>query len=294
METFEDKLRAWAYAFGVHILVVAALLLGLLIARKDPPPMPLPPGPVIEADLVGLTAAPRPPPRASRPKPVPPTPPKAEQAPTPTPPEPKPQPPSQQTPDQVTKEKVVDIAQEKAEQADKAEKQRIKNEQVLLQQEEQKARERQKEMEKVKKEVEAAKKQKELEQEKLKQLEDYQKAQQKTKTVAANVPTAEKAVTGMNGTDNSLTAQYYAAIQKAITDNWLRPETTPPGLRCNVLIAQIPGGEVIGVQVTSPCNADAATRTSLEQAVKRAAPLPYKGYESVFTRNINFNFTYDG
>jgi len=294
METFEDKLRAWAYAFGVHIVVVAALLMGLWIARKDPPPMPLPPGPVIEADLVGLTAAPRPPPRASRPKPVPPTPPKAEQAPTPTPPEPKPQPPSQQTPDQVNKEKVVDIAQEKAEQAERAQQEKKKNEQALIDKEQREARARQQEMEKLKKELDAAKKQKELEKMKLQQLQDFEKSQQKTKTVAANVPDAPKAVTGMNGTDNSLTAQYYAAIQKAITDNWLRPETTAPGLRCNVLIAQIPGGDVIGVQVTNPCNADPATRTSLEQAVKRAAPLPYKGYESVFTRNINFNFTYDG
>lgn len=293
METFEDKVRAWAYAFGVHIGVVLALLMGLWITERHRE-QPLPPGPVIEAELVGQTAAPRPPPHAARQKPVPPTPPKAEQAPTPAPPEPKPQPPSQQTPDQVNKEKVVDIAQEKAEQAEKAEKERIKNEQVLLQQEEQKARERQKEMEKLKKEVEAAKKQKELEKMKLQQLQDFEKSQQKVKTVAANVPSAEKAVTGMNGTDNSLTAQYYAAIQKAIADNWLRPETTQPGLRCVVRIVQIPGGEVIGVQVSSPCNADAATRTSLEQAVKRAAPLPYKGYESVFVRDINFNFLYDG
>ena len=59
-----------------------------------------------------------------------------------------------------------------------------------------------------------------------------------------------------------------------------------------VRIAQIPGGDVIGVQIASPCNADPATRTSLEQAVKRAAPLPYKGYESVFSRDFNFNFLY--
>jgi len=293
METFEDKVRAWAYAFGVHIAVVAALLLGLWITERTRE-QTAPPGPVIEAELVGIAAAPHAPPRATKPKPVPPTPPKAEQAPTPTPPEPKPQPPSQQTPDQVNREKIVDMAQEKAEKAERAEKERIKNEQALLQQEEQKARERQKQMEQLKKEVEAAKKQKELEKMKLQQLQDFEKAQQKVKTVAANVPNAEKAVTGMNGTDNSLQAQYYAAIQKAITDNWIRPDTTLPGLRCVVRIAQIPGGDVIGVQIASPCNADPATRTSLEQAVKRAAPLPYKGYESVFLRDINFNFLYDG
>jgi hypothetical protein len=35
-------------------------------------------------------------------------------------------------------------------------------------------------------------------------------------------------------------------------------------------------------------------RASIEQAVKRAAPLPYKGYEKVFRRDINFSFSYDG
>jgi colicin import membrane protein len=59
-------------------------------------------------------------------------------------------------------------------------------------------------------------------------------------------------------------------------------------------IAQIPGGDVIGVQIGTPCNADPQTRNSIEQAVKRAAPLPYKGYEKVFQRDINFNFSYDG
>ena len=54
------------------------------------------------------------------------------------------------------------------------------------------------------------------------------------------------------------------------------------------------GGDVIGVQLLNPCNADPLTRASIEQAVKRAAPLPYKGYEKAFQRQIDFNFTYDG
>jgi colicin import membrane protein len=51
---------------------------------------------------------------------------------------------------------------------------------------------------------------------------------------------------------------------------------------------------VIGVQLGSPCNADPQTRTSIEQAVKRASPLPYKGFEKVFSRDFNLNFSYDG
>ena len=59
-------------------------------------------------------------------------------------------------------------------------------------------------------------------------------------------------------------------------------------------IVQIPGGDVIGVQISNPCNADAMTRTSIEQAVKRASPLPFKGFEKEFLRDLNLNFTYDG
>ena len=44
----------------------------------------------------------------------------------------------------------------------------------------------------------------------------------------------------------------------------------------------------------SPCNADDLTRRSIEAAVLRAQPLPYQGYEPVFSRNIVFTFHYDG
>ncbi|MET0231468.1 MAG: cell envelope integrity protein TolA, partial [Rhodanobacteraceae bacterium] len=60
------------------------------------------------------------------------------------------------------------------------------------------------------------------------------------------------------------------------------------------IITQIPGGDLINVQVSSPCNADQVTRNSIESAVRKAAPLPYQGYEKVFQRSIRFNFRYDG
>ena len=31
-----------------------------------------------------------------------------------------------------------------------------------------------------------------------------------------------------------------------------------------------------------------------EAAVRRAAPLPYQGFEDVFAREVTFNFKYDG
>lgn len=275
IETFNDKARAFGLAVLVHAVVVALLLAGLLLVPKEPPPISLQ-GPVIEAELVGLTAAPTPK-APQRPKAAP----KPAEVPPVKPPEPVPQPPTEvQRPDRVDREKVAEIAQQKAEQAERAEEERQRERQVLLEQ--------------VKREHAEAEKKLKLEKEKIAQLQDLQKQQKPVKAVADNVPVSDKPVTGNNGPDNSLAAQYYAAIQNAVTNNWLRPDTTQPGVRCMVHIVQIPGGDVIGVQIANPCNADMQTRTSIEQAVKRAAPLPYKGYEQVFARDVNLNFTYDG
>lgn len=93
--------------------------------------------------------------------------------------------------------------------------------------------------------------------------------------------------------DAYLAARYTAAMHTAVTNAWLRPDGAARGLSCVLVVEQIPGGEVVGVSFGSPCNADAATRASIEQAAMRAAPLPYRGYESVFQRIVRFNFRYD-
>src|SRR5579884_3160444 len=255
MESLADKARACAYALIVHVLWVA-LFFGGLLWTQPTRPLSLA-GPVIEAELVGLAAAPKP--RPARPKPAPPKP-AAEEAPKP-PPAPPPSEPQRE--DRVEREKVAELARAQAEAAERAQEERRRQEQAML------------------------------EKEKLAQLNDLKKAKTVT-TPPQPVAEAETAVSGTNGREDSLQAQYFAAIQNAVTQNWLRPESTQPGLRCMLHIVQIPGGDVIGVQVGNPCNADPLTRNSIEQAVKRASPLPYKGYEKAFTRDLNFNFTYDG
>ncbi len=87
--------------------------------------------------------------------------------------------------------------------------------------------------------------------------------------------------------------EYYAAIQAQVTNNWLRPPTARPGLRCRLKIVQIPGGEVISAAIAGQCIADEATRRSIIAAVERAGLLPYRGFEEVFEREIDFIFTYD-
>jgi colicin import membrane protein len=87
--------------------------------------------------------------------------------------------------------------------------------------------------------------------------------------------------------------EYYAAIQSQVTNNWFRPPTARSGLKCRLKIVQIPGGEVISAAISGKCNADEATRRSLVAAVERAGSLPYRGFEEVFERDIDFIFTYD-
>ena len=288
MESFGDKLRAYLLAALVHLGVVALLFAGLLWTTTTRP-ISLP-GPVIEAELVGISAAPKPAaPRPSKPAPAKP----AQTAPAPPkPPEPKPQPPSQvQNQDRIEREKVAELAQQKADDAKRAEEERHRQEQVLLDQQQRKERERMQQLAQIRKEREAADRNAKLEKQKLEQLRDLAKAKP---APAQPLPEAEQAKSGTNGNDNSLQAQYEAAIQNAVTENWLRPDSAQVGLRCKLRIVQIPGGDVIGVQLMNPCNADPLTRDSIEQAVKRASPLPYKGYEKAFQRQIDFNFTYDG
>lgn len=85
-------------------------------------------------------------------------------------------------------------------------------------------------------------------------------------------------------------AEYAGALTQTITQNWLRPDNIPAGSVCPIRITQIPGGQVIDVQVLPTCPFDEPGRRSVKNAVLRAQPLPYKGYRSVFQRIVTLNF----
>nr|WP_275401481.1 cell envelope integrity protein TolA [Wenzhouxiangella limi] len=92
----------------------------------------------------------------------------------------------------------------------------------------------------------------------------------------------------------TLREEYIITIRTLVTRNWNRPPTTRPGVECTVRVFQIPGGEIIAAEIVQPCNADQATRRSIVAAVNRVGELPYRGYESVFNREIEFVFRFDG
>ena len=87
---------------------------------------------------------------------------------------------------------------------------------------------------------------------------------------------------------------YVVAVHAAIMRAWVQPPSAPDDLHCPMDIVQRDGGEVIQASFGDDCNADAATRESLERAVGKASPLPYAGFESVFQRRIHLVFKHSG
>jgi colicin import membrane protein len=308
MESFGDKARAFGFALGLHLLVIAALLIGLWWTNESKPVVM--PGPVIEATLIGPTAAPKST-GAKRPPPTPPKPteppkpdlPKPESAP-PKPDTPAPKPPQKETPaevqkqDQIDQEKIAALAEQKSLEQKKEQEEKERQRQVLLDEQEKQKKlkeEQQKQLADLKKQRIDAEKALKREADKLAQLEDRNKQQADKQDAQPEAEhEAPKTQTGANGQDNDLAARYAAAIQAAVKGSWNRPDSAQAGLRCSLNIVQIPGGDVISVTVGTPCNADPATRNSIEQAVMKAAPLPYQGFEKVFQRSATLNFRYDG
>ncbi len=153
----------------------------------------------------------------------------------------------------------------------------------------------QNELDQVRKKREEATRQRKIEEERLKQLDTRRQAEadaQRQLQAEADMQ-RQMAAEFRAGQIATKGDEYYAAIQSQVTNNWLRPPTARPGLRCRLKIVQIPGGEVISAAIAGKCNADEATRRSLVAAVERAGSLPYRGFEKVFQREIDFIFTYD-
>ena len=281
-ETRADTRTALLQASGLHVLLFALMFAGLQWTRSNAAEAAQ--GEVIEADLIdpsALSASMRsalrrkpeelPQPVVEQPvvEPEPLPQPVAEDAPPP-PPVPDPSPVEQEkvqrdaeSPD-VAKAPVEQEEQRKQpEQADlDAQRQRVLAE--IRRQREQAARERtQAEM-------------------RAQQLADARAAQPGTST--ASPPR------GNPDSRSATNALYAVALKDAITRQWIRPESIPLGVPCQVRIRQIPGGEVVDVQVSAGCPYDALGKQSLERAVQKASPLPYAGFEDVFSRDVILTF----
>jgi len=281
-ETRADTKLALLQAAGLHVVLFALMFAGLHWTRTNvvEPPQ----GDVIEADLIDPSALSASMQRALQrdpnalPEPV------AE--PTPTPPEPVPEPlpepvadqmppPPLQEPDKVDQDKV----QKDAVAPDPAKEQREQDAKRRQQQVDLDA-ERAKKLAEISKLREQATRELTMAEQKAQQMADAKSRQQQSKAPPPGNPNSR----------SLSNARYSLAIQAAIERQWIRPESIQRGIPCQVRIRQIPGGEVVDVQISGSCPYDDLGKRSLEAAVLKASPLPYAGYEDVFSRDLVLTF----
>lgn len=297
-----DDAIAVALALLVHALLGALLFAGLWWTR-DSADAAAAGG--VQADVVGVEALPAsmrralartPEPVEPEPEPLPEPEPEPDPEPEPVPETPAPQPAPQETlpdPAPVDQDEVVDaptpvraretrVQEEKRrqEQADlTAERERQERAQRL-------ERERLEQLAEIRRRRAAASREARLAQERLEQL-----SAARSGSAAEESARADAAASGAD--DDGLRGRYAAALQEAIRAKWTRPGDIPAGALCVLRIRQLPGGEVVDVEVQSPCVFDARGRDSIERAVLAAEPLPYAGFERVFERNVVLRFRAD-
>jgi colicin import membrane protein len=184
------------------------------------------------------------------------------------------------------------VREQRAEEARQAEVQR-REEQVKLEREQAAAEQkRREEAERQRKEAlerqrreEAERKKKEAAEQQRRELEAREQAgrEAELRQQLAEEEARQRAA------DSGLLNQYVAMIEQRIIRNWNRPATALPGLRCEVAVAQAPGGTVLSV-IIGTCNGDAIVRQSIEAAVLRSSPLPPPPDPRLFERNLKLIF----
>lgn len=284
MESTRDQTRAFLYAIGVHLIAGVMLFSGLLFNRPMKPVLPS--GDTLEAVLIDMTlgqpaARPtpsRPPPKPEPPKPEPPKPqPKPEPAPPPVPP--------QATPDDVTDQRIVPPSVPDTTAMD------LERRLEEVRREQERARAQTAELERQRQQQVEDRRRAEAEAERIRQ--DALRAQQILNQSAEPAPVGNPRP-GVAGGEDSLAGQYAALLREVIRQRWRRPAGTPVGIRCVVQVRQIPGGEVMSAAIGRPCNADEIVQRSILDAVERASPLPYEGFESVYNPRLELTFEYNG
>lgn len=302
MPTTPAKLRAVAGSLAIHALIGLVLYWGLLMQSEVRNAGGQ--GPAIEATLISAPlrgpvahiphATPEKPKPQSQPQPQPPAP--APQA------QPKPLQMKSQSqlpkPDTIDQDEIRRNAQLAAEQARKEQELRLRQAQIDLDRKQQQTqaenRQRQqladetaKKLAQLRTQRAQAEREVKLAQEKLKQDQEMRRQlAQNSAPVAA--PARPQPVAG-KGADTGLLGKYKQAINDQVNLSWVHTGV-PEQVHCKVRFTQIPGGEVIDVKFLD-CPLDAAGRDSVERAMQKA-PLPYAGFESVFSRQGEVDFCY--
>lgn len=89
---------------------------------------------------------------------------------------------------------------------------------------------------------------------------------------------------------NSLQETYKMAIYQKVKRNWIRPAGSEEVPECWVRVLQGPGGIILDVTFGDCKGSTVSYRASIENAVYKAEPLPKPADQSLFERELNFNF----
>jgi colicin import membrane protein len=187
-----------------------------------------------------------------------------------------------------------DEAQKRAaEEQKRLEDLRVEQERIRLEKVAEEKRKQQAEVErKQRDEAERERREKEAERKRLEDIERQRQENERLRKEAelaaaqqrrdAEIDAEEKRLAAMNA---GLQERYALSIRNHIYRNWNPPASARFGSECEVIVRQVPGGEVVGVTILS-CNGDEALRRSVEAAVLSSSPLPQPPDPSVFDRNL--------
>ncbi len=244
-----------------HVLIFGGLVMAIDFTRPAYPAVPL----AITATLIAEADLPKPPPVEE--------------------PEPEPE------PDTSVEDRVRE--EELKRQADMREEQQ----RIRLEEEADRKRRLEEEAErKRRQEQEVERRLAEAERKRLEDIERQQLENQRLRLVAEEAELLRQRQAELDAEDMRLAAlsasdeaRWAFAIQQQITRNFIRPASAPDDLECVVNVRQLPGGQVVNVDI-GRCNGDAAVRRAIQAAVYKAAPLPSPDNPAVFQRDLRITF----
>lgn len=86
---------------------------------------------------------------------------------------------------------------------------------------------------------------------------------------------------------------YVSALYAAIYPHWASESYSndlQPSSTCAARIVQVPGGDILSVDILPECAFGKEGQAALITAVHQSVPLPYRGYESFYQREIRMVF----
>jgi len=89
---------------------------------------------------------------------------------------------------------------------------------------------------------------------------------------------------------NSAREKYILAIMKKVKQNWRRPQESGMMPECEVRVFQTKSGYILDVKFGKCSSGSQTYRQSIENAVRKAEPLPKPDYDSLFESEIKFRF----